>query len=141
MNKNNVNIILSIALIAAFFLPFLSVPGLPDFSGFNVVFGKGGMTGIAKGGKFLFICLLIPLGGIILLFDALGGGSSSSDYAYWMPIIGVVILTVLMFAGMSQGAANAGGRLDIKSMFRIMGYGYWITAVASILLLVNKSRV
>ena len=142
MNKKNLNIVLAAALIAAFFLPYLSIPGFTELSGFNVVFGKAGMTGIAKGGKFLFISLLIPLGAIIVLFDSLGSSSSSTaGYGYWMPIAGIVILSVLMFLGMSQGASSVGGSLSVGSFVEVLGYGYWITLAASIILLFNKGRI
>lgn len=139
MDKKTLNIVLSLALLAAFFLPYISIGGIFSASGFNVVFGKGGMTGIVSGGKFLFVCLLIPLGAIIILFDSLGSGNSSSaDYAYWMPLIGIVVLSVMMFTGMR---VTAGRALTVGEFLKVMGYGYWITLVASIVLLVNKSRI
>lgn len=137
MNKNTITIILAIVLIAAFFLPYLSVPGY-DFSGFHVVFGKDGMSGLVKGGKLLFVSLLIPLGAIIVLFDSLGDGNSSSDFGYWMPLIGTVILAILMYTGMKPSAGDA---LTIGKFVGVLGYGFWITLAASVGLLINKNKI
>ncbi len=138
MDKKTLNIILSLALIAAFFLPYISIGEIFSASGFNVVFGKDGMKGFVSGGKLLFVCLLIPVGAIIILFDSLGsGGSSAVDYAYWMPLIGIIVLSFMMFTGMKAGA---GSGLTLSGFLKVMGYGYWITVAASIVILVNKSR-
>jgi hypothetical protein len=137
MNKKTVSIILSIVLLVAFFLPFISIVDIFSASGFNVVFGKDGMSGVVNGGKFLFVSLLIPLGAIIVLFDSLGSGSSSVDYGYWMPLTGIIILSVIMYTGMSSGA---GSGFSVGDFLKVMGYGYWITLAASVVLLINKGR-
>jgi len=137
MDKKTLNIILSLALIGAFFLPYISFGGF-NASGFNVVFGKDGMSGLVSGGKLLYACLLVPIGAFILLVDSLGSGdSTSAQYGYWMPLVGIIILSVLMFTGMNTGARGA---LTLSLFFKVMGYGYWITVAASIGVLVNKSR-
>jgi len=137
MDKKTLNIVLSLVLIGAFFLPYISFGGF-NASGFNVVFGKDGMSGLVVGGKLLYVCLLVPIGAFILLVDSLGSGdSTSAQYGYWMPLVGIIILSVLMFTGMNTGARGA---LTLSLFFKVMGYGYWITVAASIGVLVNKSR-
>lgn len=137
MDKKTLNIVLSLALIGAFFLPYISFGGF-NASGFNVVFGKDGMSGLFKSGALSYLCLLVPIGAIVILFDSLGNeGSSMADYGYWMPLLGIIILSVLMFTGMNTGARGA---LTLSLFFKVMGYGYWITVAASVAVLVNKSR-
>jgi hypothetical protein len=137
MNKKTITIVLAIILIASFFLPYLSVPGY-DFSGFHVAFGKDGMSGLVKGGKLLLLCLLIPLGGIVVLIDSLGDSSSSNNLGYWMPLLGAVILAILMYTGMKP---YAGSELTIGRFLGVMGYGFWITLGAAIGLLVNNNKI
>ncbi len=137
MDKKTLNIVLSLVLIGAFFLPYISFGGF-NASGFNVVFGKDGMSGLVSGGKLLYVCLLVPIGAFILLVDSLGSGdSTSAQYGYWMPLVGIIILSVLMFTGMNTGARGA---LTLSLFFKVMGYGYWITVAASVAVLVNKNR-
>ncbi|HWR32582.1 MAG TPA: hypothetical protein VN451_03610 [Chitinophagaceae bacterium] len=139
MDKKTLNIVLAVVLIVGFFLPYVSVMGF-NLSGFNVVFGKGGLTGLSKG-NFLFITLLVPLGAILVLAGTLGlDRSLNAGYIFWMPLIGILYLAVRMYLEMSKGATGAGGSLGVGDFLSVMGYGFWITLAASVGLLVNKSR-
>lgn len=139
MDKKNLNIGLAIVLIVAFFLPYVSVMGF-NLSGLNVVFGKGGLNGMSKG-SLLFITLLVPIGAILVLAGSFGVDKSlNAGYVFWMPLIGILYLAVRMYLEMSKGATRVGGSLGIGDFLSVMGYGFWITIVASVALLVNKSR-
>ena len=137
MNKKSINLVLAIVLIVAFFLPFISFGGIFSASGFNVVFGKSGMSGIVSNPKLLLVSVLIPLGALLVLFDSLGGGTSNLDYGYWMPLVGVIALTLLMYFGMKSGA---GSEFNFGEFIKVLGYGYWITLVASVVLAFNKPK-
>jgi hypothetical protein len=139
MNKRTLNSILALVLLVAFFLPYISIEGF-NVSGFQVIFGKDGQAGISSGGKFLFISLLIPIGAIIVLFDSLssGGGGAMAGYGYWMPIVGTLYLAIMMYTGMQQGATQVGGSMDIGAFLSAMGYAFWATLVASVILVFNK---
>lgn len=140
MNKKTVNVVLALVLLAAFFLPYISFLGT-NINGFQIVFGKNGGEGIG-GGRIMFLCLLIPIGSILILISALGEKSSTlQDYVFWMPLIGIVFLTVMMYIQMNKGAQMAGGGdLSVGEYVKVMGYGYWITVVAAIAVLVNKNK-
>ena len=143
MDKKTTSIILVIILLGAFFLPYVSINsayGQIRISGFEVVFGKGGQSGISSG-KFMFATLLVPIGAILILFSVLGERTSTlADYVYWMPLIGIVINTIFMFLEMKKGATLVGGTLDFGTFLKAMGYAYWLTVAASIGVLVNKNR-
>lgn len=70
MDRKTLSIILGVALIASFFLPYLNVAGILKVSGLDIVTGKGMMGEEAKGSIDRFLLLLAPLAGILLLVGA-----------------------------------------------------------------------
>ena len=120
MNKKTFAIILSLVLLVSFFLPYLG-----DYSGFDLVFGKHKIISSSSG----IASILIPAGGIMILFGNLFG--NTYNVSYWMPIVGVIVLVALLLINGTGGA----GIGDIISSF---SYGFWITLVASVLLLFAK---
>jgi hypothetical protein len=137
MNKKTISTVLSLALLACFFLPFISIDGY-NVSGFQIVFGKDGESGIGSS-RYLFVSLLIPIGAILILLDSLSSGSSSyGGYGYWMPLVGILYLAVMIYLGMQQGAGTMGGSLSMGEIISALGYAFWITLAASVILIFNK---
>ena|SRR5690242_18242430 len=137
MDKKTVAIILAVLLIVAFFLPYVSFQEF-KLSGFKIIFGKGGLFG----GKaiHMYLILLIPIGAILALVNALGADKSSSNYGVWMPLVGIIYLSVMMYLEMNKGANRVGGSLSFSQFMSVLGIGYWMTLVGSVLLLGNNAR-
>jgi hypothetical protein len=122
MSKKNLTIILCLVLLVSFFLPYVA-----GFSGFDLVFGKykvmnnGGLASV-----------LIPLGGILLLFGAISGNNfSTMGIIFWMPLVGIAVLILMLYLKIS----NLVGIGDIISSF---DYGLWLSLVAAIILPFTK---
>ena len=125
MSKKNLTILLSVILIVAFFLPFISAG--TSFSAFDIVFGKVG--GLTQNGRFLFVSLLVPIGAILLLLGAFTNDSfTKSGIVLWMPFIGVLYLVVMLYI-------NGSSDLTVSELIGWLGYGFWILLVSSFLLL------
>ena len=120
MNKKTFAIVLSLALLVSFFLPYLG-----DYSGFDLVFGKHKIISTSGG----IASILIPAGGLLILFGSIGG--NTYDFSYWMPIAGIIVMVAMLLIK-GTGGASIG---DIISSF---SYGFWITVAASVLLLFTK---
>ncbi|HYC39893.1 MAG TPA: hypothetical protein VEB63_05335 [Chitinophagaceae bacterium] len=138
MNKKTSAIILALLLLGVFFLPFLSFTQDYKLSGFEVVFGKDGREGIGQG-RFMFVSLLIPLGAVLITLSALTERSSTlSNYVYWMPLLGLIYLTIMSFLEMQSGARQVGGSLSFGQMMGTLAYGYWLTLAASVLVVATR---
>lgn len=139
MDKKTISIILAILLIVAFFLPYISIPEAEiKLSGYKIIFGKGGLFG--SKGVLVYLILLVPIGAVVALLTIFDDGSSNSGLANWLSLIGIIYVTILMYSEMSKGATLAGGSLTISKFISVLGVGYWITLVASVLLPINNSR-
>lgn len=135
MNKGSLTAILAIAIIIAFFLPYLSFMG-ESASGMNIVFGKSGFVGLTKTGSGLFVSLLVPLGGLfILIGKGTGDSFSTSGIVYWMPLLGVLYLLVMLYM-----RGNTGGSITVGEFVEFFGYGLWITIVAAVILPFTKTK-
>lgn len=124
MNKKTLTIVLSLIIIGAFFLPYLSYGG-ENFSGMNIIFGNDNFVGLHKSGYSLLVALLIPLGGLLTLF----GANPPGNLSRWMPLIGVAYLLIMLYI-----RGNTGGSMGIGEFVGFFSYGLWITLVASIIL-------
>lgn len=129
MSKKNLTIILSIVVIAAFFLPFIKV-GPYSFSAFDYALGR--VEGLELGSKFLFISFLIPIGAILLLWGAFANDPfTKSGFVLWMPLIGTLYLIVMLYV---RGSSD----LTVSELISWLGYGFWILLGASIILLFTR---
>lgn len=115
MNKKMVTIILAIALIAGFFLPYMSFLG-QGISGFDMV--KGG------GKADVYILALSPVAAILLLIGALNDGkyTPSRGILAILALVGVLYLVIRLVI--------EGG--DIGGLIKLLGIGYWISLVAAL---------
>lgn len=120
MNRKMLTIILSVVLLAGFFLPWYS--GL-KVSGLDLVTAKGADWK-------LYLLGLIPLSALLLLLGAVNGNYVvSRSLLSVLPLI--IILFFLILAPVIEGA-------KIGDVFKILGKGYgaglWLTIIGSIVL-------
>jgi len=118
MDKKTLTIVLAVALIGCFFLPYLKFMGM-GASGYDTVFAKGGDWE-------KYILLLIPVSGVMLLIGALNGGNYIGGRGIWtwLPLLAVLYIII---RPVIDGA-------DIGSMIKVFGIGLWITLAASLVL-------
>lgn len=128
MDRKTLTIILAVALIGSFFLPFYSFGGV-GISGLDTVTAKGGNWE-------KYILLLIPLSGLLLLL-----GELNNNYVLprglltWLPLL--TVLFILFVNPLIKGAA-------FGDIFKYIGKGYgaglWITIAASLVLAFYNPR-
>ncbi|MBS1918862.1 MAG: hypothetical protein JST17_01270 [Bacteroidetes bacterium] len=126
-NKTVFRTILSVLIIIAFFLPWFKFGG---GSGLDVVMSKTpGEEMSATIVRYSF--LLIPLFALFVLIRSITG-QSANFILRLLPFLVTAILTALFIVGVkSQG----GGEEELRSWFSVLGYGYFINVVASLLLI------
>ncbi len=122
MDRKTLTIILAVALIASFFLPFYSFGGR-GASGLDIVTAKGA-------GWETYLILLIPISGLLLLLGELNNNYIlSRGLLSWLPFL--TILFILFINPLIKGA-------DFGSIFKNIGKGYgaglWIAIVTSLVL-------
>lgn len=125
-NKSIFRIILSIAIIVAFFLPWFKYGG---GSALDMVMEKASADETASI-IVRYSFLLIPLFALIVLIRSISK-QSSSFILRLIPFLVTAILTALVIVGVkSQG----GGDAELQGWFSMLSYGYFITVVASLIL-------
>ncbi|MCY7310656.1 MAG: hypothetical protein LH619_07750 [Chitinophagaceae bacterium] len=119
MDRKTFTIILAVALIASFFLPFSA-----GVSAFDEVQSKNG-----DWQKYLL--LIFPICGLLLLMGELNKGNYivSRSLLVWLPLL--TILYFIFIGPLIKGA-------DFGSIFKYIGKGYgaglWIAIVSSLVL-------
>jgi len=125
MNKKILTIILSLALIAGFFLPLTNGSSASAFDFIKAP--KPGLSGIGPI-VMAYMWIVFPVCGLILLIGALNNNTWVPARALWaiIPILAVIYMLV---RPIMDGA-------DAMTMIKGFGIGYWITVGASVLLAV-----
>jgi hypothetical protein len=132
MNKRTLTTVLALILLACFFLPYFS-DNTDKVSAFHVVFGKGDVPGVSGAERYLW--LLIPIGAILLLF---GEDRFTGGFAYWLPLLGLLYIVLrIIIETMAHSSLGEAAR----AVFEIASYGFWISVLAAVLLVINKNRV
>ncbi len=125
-NKSSFRTILSIAIIVAFFLPWFKFGG---GSALDIVLAKTPRDETATS-IVRYSFLLIPLFALFVLIRSISK-QSSSFFLRVLPFLVTAILTALFIAGIKyQGGTNE----ELRGWFSILGYGYFINVIASLLL-------
>jgi len=134
MSKKSLAIVLSLLLIVAFFLPYLSY-GPISYSGWNVVFGNHEVSGLSSSGRSLYLCLLIPGGALLLLIGILTKDNfSSAGIIYWVPLIGVLYIIIMLYL-----QTTGTGGMSLGDFISVFGYALWLTLIAAIILPFTRS--
>jgi len=134
MDRKTLSILLGVALIASFFLPYLNVAGILKVSGLDIVTGKGMMGEEAKGSIDRFLLLLAPLAGILLLV----GAFNNENYILGRPVLGILALAGLLYP-IIRGVIEGGGK-GMGEIFKFMGLGFWLGLAAAIVLLAYNPK-
>ncbi len=123
MNRKIFTVVMGLALVIAFFLPYVDFFG-GTISGFDIVKSDGGTWQ-----KYIY--LVFPISGLLLTIGALNNGNYAGGRSLWawLPLLGV--LYFLIISPMIDGQ-------KIGDVFKYIGKGYgvglWITIVVSLIL-------
>ncbi|HEV7779904.1 MAG TPA: hypothetical protein VGO58_01490 [Chitinophagaceae bacterium] len=129
MDRKTFTIVLAVALIASFFLPFYDFGGR-GASGFDLVKSSGG-----EWQKYLL--LVFPVCGVLLLVGAMNNGNypGGRGLLAWLPLL--TLLFILILYPIIRGA-------DIGIVFKSIGRGYglglWIAVASSLVLAFYNPR-
>lgn len=122
MDRKTLTIVLSVALIASFFLAYFG-----SASGLDIV--KTPSYGWEK-----YLLLLIPIAGLLLLLGALNKGNNWGLLS-WLPLLAILFWIIAM--PLINGVA-------IGDVFKMIGKGYgvgmWIAIVSSLILAFYNPR-
>ena len=123
MNRKIFTLVMGLALLIAFFLPYVSIFGM-SASGFDIIKAEGGSWQ-----KYIY--LVFPVSGLLLTIGALNNENYIGGRSLWawLPLLGV--LYILIVSPMIDGQ-------KIGDVFKYIGKGYgvglWITIVVSLIL-------
>ncbi len=136
MRKKNLTLILAVILIICFFLPYFSYASF-QASGYDIVFGKGGGMSGATSSSERYIWLVLPVSALLLVVDALLDLSIRDNLFFMLfPLIGLLYIAFRIWAA---GAEVSGGASpSVGDLMHVMGYGYWISVVAAVILPFTK---
>ncbi|HWC52301.1 MAG TPA: hypothetical protein VG676_01865 [Chitinophagaceae bacterium] len=125
-SKNSFRIILCIAIIVAFFLPWFKFGG---GSGLDIVLSKAPQEETAAS-IIRYSFLLIPLFALIVLLRSIGN-KSTNFFLRLLPFLVTAILTALFILGIkSEGGTDE----ELRGWFSMLGYGFFINVIASLIL-------
>ncbi len=127
-NSNVLRIVLSLAIIAGFFLPWFNY--LIPVSGWDIVMSKSSRPENNTATVLQYSFLLIPFFAIIVFLVSLGK-KSAGFLLRAASFIVTAILTALFVLGMSE----QGGTEGLNAFASILSYGFYVTAAASFLLM------
>lgn len=125
MDRKTLTVVLALALIASFFLTFV---------------GGGSALDVVKSpflGPEKYVLLLLPLSGLLLLIGASNNGNYplGRGFLSWLPLLTVLfwVIGVPLVNGVAIG--------DVFNGFtRNAGIGFWMAAVASLILAFYNPR-
>ena len=131
MDRKTVTIILALALIGCFFLPYLQY-GSVTASGFDLLTGPT-ISDADRGLLIMkYIWIMIPVAGIMLLIGALNNGNYFLGRGIWafLPLLTLLFVMVIIF----RDAKRIGTNTSISELAKNMGIGFWITLGLSLVL-------
>jgi uncharacterized membrane protein required for colicin V production len=127
-NKQIIRAILCLAIIAAFFLPWFKYGG---GSGLDLVITNRANDEDTATTIIRYSFLLIPFFALIVLIRSINK-QSSNFLLRLLPFLVTAILTTLFIIGINM---NGGTGEELKGWLQILNYGFYITALASLLLI------
>ncbi len=131
MDRKTVTIVLALALIGCFFLPYLQY-GTVTASGFDLLTTPT-ISGADRGILIMkYIWIVIPVAGIILLIGAFNNGNYFLGRGLWafLPLLTLLFVMVMIF----RDAKRIGTNISISELAKNMGIGFWITLGLSLVL-------
>ncbi len=131
MDRKTITIVLALALISCFFLPYLKY-GTVSANGFNLLTSKA-TSGADKGLLLMkYIWILIPVAAIMLIVGALNNGNYFLRRSIWalLPLLTVLLVMAQLF----RDTKSIKSGITISDLSENFGIGYWITAGISLVL-------
>lgn len=138
-NKSFV-VIVAAVLVAAFFMPWIKF--FVGISAWDMIFGDVGKF-IDTGFKYL--ALLIPIAGALIIY---GAAFNNENYPlqkrllFAIPILTLAIIILTLATKISGSGGRRGSDLAEmmeEGLFKVLGIGFWLTLIASIILPTLKS--
>ena len=124
MDKKVFSIILGVAFLASFFLPYIG--GGMDISGLDIIKNAGE----SREPIMTYIWLIFPISGIMLLLGALNNGNYPGGRSLWVWLPLLALIYILIIYPITKGMA-------IGDVFKGFGKGYgiglWIALAASVI--------
>ena len=138
MDKKMLTIILAIALLGCFFLPYLKFGSAGSASGFEIVTAEDGRGGDIDVILMKYIWVLIPISAIMLLIGALNNGNYFLGRGIWawLPLLTLLYFVVRLFLEARKGE----GSFEIGELAEVFGVGFWATLVVSLVLAIYNPR-
>jgi hypothetical protein len=124
MDRKIITIVLALALISCFFLPYLKY-GAISANGFHLLTDKT-TSGADKGLLLIkYIWVLIPVAAVMLLAGALNKGNYFLGRGIWalLPLLTVLLLVAQLF----RDAKKIKSGISISDLSENFGIGFWIT--------------
>lgn len=125
-NNNAFRMVLAAAVIIGFFLPWFAYGSV--VSGWDI-FRSSSATESTLEKVISYSFLAIPLFALFVLIRSLSG-LFSGFLLRFLPFL----ITALLSALFAIGEKDQNGNEGLKMFFSILGYGYYITVIASLLL-------
>jgi len=127
MDRKMLTLILGLALVGCFFLPYIDIGYFGKASGLNMVFPKGG----GGEGWERYVWLLIPVAGALLFLGALSNENyfGGRGFLSWLPLLALIFN--LIISPLLHKAAIGD---VLKSLGQSYGIGLWITIAVSLVL-------
>lgn len=140
MDRKLFTTIFAIILVASFFLPYLKFGNLASMSGLDIVSSNAGKGGDWDDMLMQYIWVLIPLSGLILLLGSLNRENYFLGRGLWtwLPLLTVIFVIVKLY--LESKNAGGGSAVSIGDLVKIFGMGFWVAAVASLILAFYNPR-
>jgi len=132
MDRRILTIVLALALIGCFFLPFINF-GFGSGSLFDLIFKSGGSGDWEK-----YIGLLIPISAVLLLIGAMNNENYMISRIIWsvLPLLTVLYYPVRIYIE----ASGAGQKVPIGDLIKVFDVGYWALLGVSLILAVVQPK-
>lgn len=131
MDKKVLSIILGLALLVSFFLPYIG--GGMDISGLDIVKNAGE----SREPVMSYIWLVFPISGLMLLLGALNKGNYPGGRSLWLWLPLLALIYILIIYPITKD-------VSIGDVFKTFGKGYgiglWIALAASVIGVVYNPR-
>lgn len=141
------NIITSLALLAAFFMPWVKIMGIGG-SAFDLI--KRVVENIQNIGKepvvlLIFLLLLFPICGLIVLVNYAKEEIKPSQlrslgFAKKAPFI-LIVITILFFVFKFSNELGFLMENKLEGLLDVFSFGFYVTIISSIILFFDKTNV
>jgi hypothetical protein len=132
MDRKVLSILLGLAFLVSFFLPYLDL-GSATASGLDIVKNAGE----SRDPVMTYIWLIFPLAGLMLLIGALNNGNYPGGRGLWLWLPFLALIFILFIYPVMNGMAFGE---TFKTFGRGFGIGLWIALAASVIGLVANPR-